>query len=113
MTDEPDIEAIARGRSPMDNEKLIEAVARAIDEVHEVEIGTYLLSNPIECAQAALRAHAEWMRENGMVMVPVEPSEAMIKAGEKADDECLTTVSPYYTATHIYQAMIAAAQGEG
>jgi len=64
MTDEPDIEAIARGRSPMDNEKLIEAIAQSVwgDPFYR----------PLryrEGIEAALRAHAEWMRENGMVIM--------------------------------------------
>lgn len=47
----------------------------------------------------------------GMVMVPREPTEAMIKAGEEADDNCMTT-SPAYAATDIYRAMIAASEKE-
>lgn len=48
------------------------------------------------------------LEDLGMVIVPVEPTEAMIEAGQKADDTCLTSQSPYYTATFIYKAMIEA-----
>lgn len=41
------------------------------------------------------------------VIVPREPTEAMIEAGECADDQCLAE-SPYYAAAGIYRAMIEA-----
>ena len=39
-------------------------------------------------AQAALTAHTEWLRGNGYAVVPVEPTEAMLKAGHQQIDWC-------------------------
>jgi len=44
----------------------------------------------------------------GWKLVPVEPTEAMIAAGEAADDDSIIE-HPFYVATKIYKAMLSAA----
>jgi len=70
-----------------------------------------------ECAEAAdtieaLRAENERLRNNGYAVVPVEPTEAMITAGEFAwmNRKIGQDSGPL---EDCYRAMIAAAQGEG
>lgn len=89
------------------DDKLIEAVARGIERASPVPVNEALL------AQAALRAHAEWMRANGMVMVPVEPSFDVKMAGAEAiTKDHMRKMANYDAAIDCWRAMIAAAQGE-
>jgi len=94
----------------MDNDKLIEAMARRIAVTEACHPDDW--RHFIEPAQAALRARDEWMRANGMVMVPVEPSESMVDAGDEVIIEN-SALGICRCAEDVYRAMIAAAQEEG
>lgn len=59
------------------SEELIEAMARGIRTHFASEIAAH------EVAQAALTAHDEWLKANGLVIVPVKPTEQMTNASWK------------------------------
>ena len=83
----------------------VAAVARAI----EAKIGAAFRGETgrkvaEELAQAAIAANDKWLKDNGLVVVPVEPTEAMIRAGTFAPR---VSESP---AVCCYKAMIEAAR---
>ena len=61
----------------MYDKELIEAVESAIEGEYEINLCYYSLENPQDCAKAAITAHLKHLEDNGMVIVPTEPTNAM------------------------------------
>ncbi len=69
-----------------DRDKLIEAMARSIALAAGAYEGPEFDWRAYEGeAQAALAAHEAWLEAQGIAVVPVEPTEAMIDAGHALD----------------------------
>lgn len=86
------------------DKELIEVVSKAIALAcsdHEANRHHYALA-----AEKAIEARDAYLEKNGLVVVPAEPTEAMVKAG------CVTWDTDGGVAYDIYEAMIAAAQKE-
>lgn len=68
-------------------------------EVHEAELERLTQAH---IAQAALDADDKWLKDNELVVVPVEPTNEMYLAGERVDDSLCPEA--------VYKAMIEAAR---
>ena len=84
---------------------VVEVVARAISQIDIAHVGNL---NKAECSQfatAALTAYHKHLAENGMVIVPMDPSEAMLDAGA---DQLFGAANDdwHIDAANIYRAMI-------
>lgn len=94
------------------DDKLIEAAVNDALEVATLGTpGEVVVQIATHAAQAALRARDEWMRENGMAMVPVEPSFDVKMAGAAAiTKDHMRKMANYDAAIDCWSAMIAALQ---
>lgn len=91
----------------MTDNPAIEAMARAALAESEYAADCIAYETMCRMMKAALTAYHEHLAAAGFAVVPVEPTEAMVSAGEDA--------SGYFPAEpmdEIYRAMIAAAKGE-
>jgi hypothetical protein len=88
--------------------KALEAAARAVADLGGFKSRTF----PENIAQAALTAYHKHLAEAGLVIVPMEPTEAMVKAG--VDLAFRIRLSPEYSwkdyMRDLHRAMIAAAK---
>lgn len=93
-----------------DLERRVEdAIVRVLGE-HRTWYGPLFVN---EVARAALKAHAEWLEEQGLVVVPAEPTETMIAALNGGSLPFgFSTKIVQQESVGIWQAMIAAAQQE-
>ena len=98
----------------MDNAKLYE-IAREVNRVTN-GYGSADLMCIVDAVAAAVRSESVPVIPEGMALVPVEPTEAMIDAGCK-EHECVQEDRWYsnheiseYDAKSIYSAMVATAQ---
>jgi len=97
--------------------EMVEKVARAIHDACEIADGcplrlydTYARVDA-ECqAEAAIAAHTQALEEAGIALVPLKPTEAMVKAGIMAMDgheaPTATTAVIYGQPKDIWQAMV-------
>ena len=89
--------------------------AAKIDEIIETD---WRLNGEIfmDDARAAIEAHETWLKENGLVIVPREPTQEMQAIGNrviqhKADDLEIYP-SPGYEAVYAWRAMVSTALDE-
>lgn len=102
----------------MADDSVLEKIARAIVRADEqnggppweyiVSLGKHALNAKYDQARAAIEAHESALRDAGFVIVPREPTEAMVSAGNGVDG------APSFSdargeppdAEHIWHAMI-------
>lgn len=99
----------------MTDSENIAAIARAIAVSYDGNRPPELPSDPtvypsdLDAARSALAAHTAWLKAQGLVVVPVEPTEAMVNAGLYANDCSMLEVVFSHELIAAYQAMLAAA----
>ena len=67
-----------------------------------------ILSGKMETAKAAIAAHEAALKAEGLVIVPREPSEAMLLAGARSIGKTMGTANHIERARSCWQAMLAA-----
>lgn len=104
--------------SPSD--ETAEAVARSVSDVPVGTAGLDLIDalanigadmpERVLCdiARAAISAHLDALKSQGMVIVPAMPTKAMVRAGNM----CGFTASVFDITADVYRAMISAAEGK-
>jgi hypothetical protein len=104
----------------MQRNELVEAMARAMAIAYDTKRPQGVVSDTtaypadFSAAQAALAA----IEAQGLAVVPVEPTEAMVRAGRDAENDAQNSpfwLPPEQIALMVYAAMLAASplRGEG
>ena len=86
------------------------AVARALAAIAEQHgfLGTYATCGK-EMTKAAIQAHEKALEAEGLVIVPREPTDAMLKAGDAKEPIMATLSSDCSDGLGVWQAMVDAA----
>ena len=103
----------------------VEKVARALEKLMGPVVGSpEYLADPVKRARAekrlrdaamsqalaALAAHEAAIKEAGMAVVPREPTEAMVWAGDEAAQTCIVDDPCGKAGAHVWADMIAASE---